>query len=368
MKFICSPADLSEALAVVSKAIPTKVTIPLLEGIKILAEGDTITLSATDMEMYIEKKIKAQIKLEGETVVLGKFFAEFIKKLSDKDQIEIEKTDDKLMVRYGDNEGEIQCMNEDTYPTITQVDDDNYFVIKEGDFKKLLDGSLFCFAMDDSRPVLKGCLLEINKDNVLTSVTLDGYRLAICKSAVSEAKGDLRIIISGKTLLEISKILTENNDNIKVNIQKNNILIDLGHTRITTRLMEGDYLNYENIISKNITATVVVNKAELSGGLDRASLISRNKKTNFLRLSISDKQITIRSNGDVGSIRETISCTLEGKEIEVAFNSKYLFEALNHVTEDFIRIDISSSNSPVSINPLEGSAFKYIVLPVRMLG
>lgn len=367
MKFFCNPLELADALGTVSKALSTKTNIPILEGIKILAEGTTVTLTATDLELFIEKKIKAEIKLEGETVVLGRFFADFMRKLVNLSSVELEKIDERLVIRYGENETEIQCLNEDTYPSQNQVDDDMSFVIKECDMKEALDKTLFCVATDDSRPILKGCLLEV-KEDYMTAVALDGYRLAISKTAVKEQKGNINIIVPGKTLTEISRILSESQDEIKVNVQKNNILFDLGHTTITTRLIEGEYLQYNKIIPVNYNTNIVIKKNDLEDGLDRASLIVRNKKNNYLKLSIGNNSIVIKSNSEFGSIRESLACTLEGRDIEIAFNSKYLFDALNKIKEDYIRIEFTSSNAPAVIKPIEGDAFKYIILPVRLLG
>ncbi|MFA5449202.1 MAG: DNA polymerase III subunit beta [Clostridia bacterium] len=367
MKFFCNPLELSEALSVVSKALSTKTNIPILEGIKILAEGTTLTLTATDLELFIEKKIKAEIKIEGEVVVIGRFFNEFVKKLTEMSDIEIEKIDERLVIRYGENETEILCLNESTFPLISPVDEEKTFTIKEGDLKDILERTLFCVALDDTRPILKGALLEI-KEDIITAVALDGYRLAVCRNAVTEQKGDIRIIVSGKILNEVSRILEDSEDEVKVNVQKNNILFDLRHTKITTRLLEGEYLQYEKIIPVTYGSSLIVKKDDLEDGLDRASIIVRNKKNNYLKLSIGNNSITIRSNSEQGSIRETINCSLEGKDIEIAFNSKYLFDALNKIKEDYIRIEFASSNAPAVIKPTEGDRFKYIILPVRLLG
>lgn len=367
MKFFCNPSELSDALTVVSKALPSKNTIPILEGIKILAEGATVTLTATDLELFIEKKIKAEIKLEGETVVIGRFFTDFIKKLINIPEIELEKIEERIVIRYGDNETEIQCLNEDTFPLISPVDSEKSFIVKESDLKDVLDRTMFCVAMDDTRPILKGCLLEVEEDT-LTAVALDGYRLAVSKTPVKEAKGEISIIVPGKTLNEISRIFADSEDEIKVNVQKNNILFDLDHTKITTRLIEGEYLQYKKIIPISYGTNIVINKNELEDGLDRASLIVRNKKNNYLKLTINNNSIVIKSNSEVGSIRESLKCTLEGKDIEIAFNSKYLFDALNKIKEDYIRIEFTGSNAPAVIKPIEGDKFKYIILPVRLLG
>ena len=367
MNFFCNPSELSEALSVVSKALPLKGVVPILEGIKIKAEGSKVTFTATDQEIFIERKINAEIKLEGETIVIGKLFADFAKKLTTLPQIQIEKSD-KLVIRYGINETEMQCLNEEGYPEIEDCEDDSRsFFIKEGDFKDALEKTLFCVALDDSRPILKGCLLEV-KEGVLTAVALDGYRLALYKTKVRDEKGDIKMVISGKMLKEISNITEFNETEIKVILQEKTVFFDLGHTKISTRLMEGDFLQYQKIMPVNFNSLVDINKNKLEEGLDRASLIIRNKKNNYLKLSVREKDILIQSNSELGSIKENIDCRLEGRELEIAFNSKYLHEALSKVKEDYIKIEFTSSNAPAVLRPIEGEKFKYIILPVRLLG
>jgi DNA polymerase-3 subunit beta len=355
-------------LNVVSKALSLKNSIPILEGIQIKAHGSTVTLTATDYELFIERRVHADIKLEGEAVVLGRIFTDFIKKLTHLSTVNIEKKDDKLYIQYAGNETDIQCFNDEIYPEVQKESGENaYFYIKETDFKEALEKTLFCVAQDDTRPVLKGCLIEV-KDGEMTTVALDGYRLALYKKEVKENKGDIKMIVLGKMLYEISKITEDNETEIKVSVQEKNVYLDLGHTKITTRLMEGDFIQYNKIIPANFTTLVEINKNELEQGLDRASLMLKNKKNNYLKLSINNNLVIIKTNSDYGSIRESIPCKLEGKDMEIAFNSKYLYEALNRVKEDYIRIEFTTSNSPAVLKPMDGEKFKYIILPVRLLG
>lgn len=367
MKFNCHPLALSDALNIVSKAISSKPTIPILEGIKIVASGSFLTLTATDMEMFIEKKLAAEILLEGELVVAGKIFTDFVRKLTELDSITIEKVADSLNIHYDGNETVIQCLSEDAYPDIKQIQDDSYFVIKESALKETIESAIFCVAVEDSRPILKGCLLEV-KDYTLSAVALDGYRLAIAKSGIADCKGEIKIVIPGKNLGEIAKILGESEEKVRVNIQSNNVLFDLGHTRITARLIEGEFLQYEKIIPVTSQTTITVQKEDIEKGLGRASLIARDMKNNYSKLSIANNTITIKSNSEVGNFRESVTCKQEGKDLEIAFNSRFLFDAFNRIKEDYIKIDFNGSSAPALITPIEGERFKYIILPVRIIG
>ena len=366
MKFIANPTDLSEALITVSKAISGKTNIPILEGVKMSASGDEVTLSATDLDLFIETRIKASVKMEGETVVTGKLFTEFVKKLVEVEEIELEKYSTSLVVRYKGNESEFQCMEDDTYPEIKTVSDENSFLVRERDLKEAIEGVIFCVSQEDTRPILKGCQIAV-KGEEMTCAALDGYRLGITKSEVFNSTGDMSIVVLGKTLNEITKVFGDNDEKVKVAVQKNFVMFDMGHTKIITRLLEGDFIQYEKILPQTKNTEITVDKNALEAGLDRATIVAKNKK-NYLKLTFSGGKIEINSASEVGRIRETVDAKQDGKDIEIAFNSRYLFDAFNRIKEDFIKIDLTGSNAPAVIKPVEGEKYIYLVLPLRMIG
>lgn len=365
MKFICNPVELSDALTIVSKALSPKVAIPILEGIKLSVLGDTVTLSATDIDLYIEKKIKARVQLEGDTVVPGRFFTDFIKKLTDLDEIEVVNYDKELKIIYNGNQTIIKPFDEDTFPEFKEGEELNSFTVKQNDLKDVLDRTIFCVAVDETRPILKGCLFHVKEDS-LTTVALDGYRLAICKCPVVTGDVVSKIVVPGKNLLEISRILEDTDEVVNISIQKNIIKFSLEHTTISTRLIEGDFISYENIIPKDTVAKMVINKEMFENGLDRASLIARKRKNNYIKLDIEENSMTINSEAESMSIKETIPCKLAGENIVIAFNSKYLFDAFAKIREDYINMMFVSSNAPSIITPTEGDKYKYVILPVRL--
>ncbi len=368
MKFLCNTEEFANALSTVSKAIASKPNIPILEGIKISVSEDIVTLTATDLELFIETKIKGTVKIEGECVVTGKFLTEFVKKLTYLEEIEIEKLGNTISIKYGDNETEIQCLEEDTYPEIRKVSDEIYITVKEGDLKEAIESITYCVAQDDNHPILKGILLEA-KGDVLTAVALDGYRLGYAKcELIDNSKESSKIIIAGKTLTEIAKILEESEKVIKITMQKNIVLFDLGNTVITTRLIDGDFIDYRKLVPATFTTHITVEKDNLISGLDRASLVARKQKQNYLKLSISNGSIEINSTSDIGKIRESVNCVLEGKDLDIAFNSRFLSDALSKIKEDFIDIKFSGASSPTIIVPKEGDKFLYMVLPIRLVG
>lgn len=369
MQIICDGLDLSDAVLKVSKAIAVKTTNPILEGIKLVAEDNQLTLFATDLELSIEKKIRAEVKEEGTCVVPGKFFSEFVKKLTNE-KIELTLNEkNSLKIKYIDSEGFIQCFIDDEFPSINMLNSNEYFGITKNDFKKLINKAIFSVAVDDSRPILKGCLLEIGQD-IIKSVTSDGYRLSLVREVLTFSNVETSCIVPDKSLREIAKLLDDTDETINVYVQKNFLMVDLGDTKIITRLLEGEFLNYSQIIASSTQDTVItINKAQLEDSLERASLLSKIGQNNLVKFDISEDTMYLTSNSEIGNIKEKINLVLNGKDLVIAFNARYFLEAFRTIDNEFVKINFSSPTNPCTITPLDGEKeeFLYLILPVRMI-
>ena len=366
MKIVCEGLALSEALLIVSKGTSSRTTNPILEGIKLTAEEDYLTLSATDLELAIEKTIRAEVKLEGETVVPGKLFNEYIKKLSEE-QIELNLNDKQVLsIKYTDSVGKIQCLNPNEFPQIKKLDYSDYFEITKANLKQLITKSIFSVAAEDTRPILKGCKFEVD-GNTIKAIALDGYRLAVVKKEIVNTTGKFNVIVPARSLNEISKLLDDSNDIVKVFIQKNHLMIDLEETRITTRLLDGDYLNYRQIIPSNFNTNIILNKDQLEDALERASLLSRIDRNNLVKFDITDKVMILSSKSELGDIKENITISLNGNDLTIAFNARYFTEALRVTNDEFLRMSFVSPVAPCVITPNEGDEFLYLILPVRIV-
>lgn len=366
MKLICEGLELSDALLKVSKGTSNKTTNPILEGIKLTAEESSLTLTATDLELSIEKTIRGEIMLEGETVVPGRLFSEYIKKLNNE-EIELNLNENNVLtIKYTDSIGKIACLNPAEFPQIKQVDYDDYFEIKQKDLKALINKTIFSVAVEDSRPILKGCKIEVN-NNKVTAVALDGYRLALVNKEIVSTTKDFNIIVSARSLSEISKLLEDNDEIVKVYIQRNHLMVELDNTKITTRLLDGDYLNYRQIIPSSFSTNLVLNKDQLENALERASLLSRIDKNNLVKFDITDKVMVLSSKSELGDIKENITISLTGNDLSIAFNARYFSEALRVVNNEFLKLSFTSTVAPCIITPNEGDEFLYLILPVRII-
>ncbi len=364
MKVYCEGLDLVDAVQKVIKAASNKTINPILEGIKITAEDDTLTFVATDSELAIEKKIKADVKIEGETVVPGKFFSEFVKKLANE-QVELDLNEkNQLKIKYTDSEVTIQCFNSIEYPTIQKIDNAQFFTISQANFKDLIEKTIFSVALDDSRPILKGCLYEIDEKEI-TSVALDGFRLALAKYPILEQTARVSVIVPGRSLNEINKLLDDTDENIRVFIQRNYLMVQINNTKIITRLIDGDFINYRQILNDNFNTVITVNKLQLENSLDRASILGRMSNDNIIKLMIKENVLTLFSSSEIGNVTEKINIVQNGQDLTICFDSRFLKDCLRAVKDEFIKLCFTTSVNPCIIKANDGENYMFLVLPLK---
>lgn len=363
MKFRCDGLELSEAISTVSKAISSKTTSQILEGIKMVCENDLLILTATDLEMSVEKRVRAEVDSRGETVVPGRLFGEYIKKLTNE-QIECELNEkNQLKISYTDSEGCLQCMEISEFPAIKEVNKDNFFEITKEDFKALINNVFYAVAQDDSRPILKGILLETNQ-NTIKAVAVDGCRLSISNKNLVMSTTDFKIIVPGRNLNEIVKMMN-GDDNVKIYVHSNNIMVDLGDTIVINRLIDGQFINYRQIVPKDFSTIVTINKEQLEDAIDRASVLSRIDKNNLVKFDIKEKNLMLTSNSEIGNTRENITVGVKGNDLNISFNSKYFSDCLRVIDNPYVKMNFNSQIQPCVITPCEGNDFLFLILPVK---
>ena len=363
MKFVCNGMILSDAAFTVSKACAVKTITPVLECIKIKAENDVLTLTAYDGEISIEKKVKAEVLEEGEVCVNGKFFADFIGKIS-LDEVVVASDDKGVLIRYGESESYMQTLPASDFPVISVNENTmgNYFEINEADLKKLISSVVFCCATDESRPILKGCLLEC-KQGTLYATALDGFRMA-CSYQNALSQADMKIVCPARTLVEISRML-EGEENLKVYADKNRLFVSVNDTVITSRLYVGEFVRKENIFPPAFTTQVLVKKSALMQSIERAAVLTRGDKNNLVLFDIKNGKMNITANSDIGKVEETVVAEIEGKELKIAMNGKYLLDAVKALEEEEILLSFNTPISPFTVENKQDKRSQYLVLPVR---
>jgi DNA polymerase-3 subunit beta len=363
MKLVCEGIDLSDAVLKVAKACATKTTVPVMECVKLSAHNDTVTLTATDGEISILKKIKAEVYEEGDICVPGKYFADFIKKLEGV-QITLSVEDKMMEITYADSKTSMQVLSADEFPKVDTQIEENSFTLETEMLKKLINKTEFCTASDDSRPILKGCQIII-KGNDIFFTALDGFRLATIEGKLKETSGDMEIICPSRTLNEIEKMLPSGEGDTQLKVQKGMILICVDDTILTSRLYNGDFIKKENIIPRSFVTNVKINREELKASIERAAILVRSDKNNLIIFEISTGKVEISSNSEIGNVKEPVKAEVEGKDLKIAMNSKYIIDAINALDEEEITISFNNHVQPFICQNAQNKDVLYLILPVR---
>ena len=364
MKTIVKALELSNAVLKVVKAVSTKSHNPILECIKLVCKGDSLTLIATDGEISIEKTIRAETFMEGETLVMGKLFADFIKKLEEEDDLELFLDDGRLKITYTSSEGYIQAIPTEDFPIIPKEIKENSFTMTQRDFKTIVSKTAFCCLQDDSRPILKGCLIEANGDEI-TCVALDGFRLAMCKRPVKEVYGKIKAIVPSRALNEIVRLLDKDDEFVTVVIQERNLMVEVENTILTARLLEGEYIDYRQIIPATFLTEFKANKMIFENAVERAAVVARVMK-NLVKFDIKENYANITATSEMGNVNENVLINLDGKDIVIAFNSKYVIDCLHAIEDDFIKVSLNTPISPCIVRPNSDETCLYLILPIRI--
>lgn len=365
MIFICQKQKLQEGILIAQKAITGKSTMPILEGIYINASKNGLTLIGSDIDVSIQTKVEADVLEEGSIVIDSKIFGEIIRKLPNSDiRIEILEND-TVQITCEKSIFNVVYMNADEFPQLPKIDEAKQIQVPQNILKNMIKSTSFAIAQDETRPILQGILFEI-KDKKLNLVALDGYRLAI-KTEYLDSDFNLDIVIPGKTLNEVAKILEDVDSMVNITFTNNHILFNLEDTKIISRLLDGKYVNYNSLLPQEHKLLVEVNKQELQNCIERASLMVKEGNSNLIKLDIKEDTLVITSNSQLGKVREEIAINLQGEEIQIAFNSRYLIDVLKSMEEDVVLLEMTSSVTPCVIKAKNTDSYKYLVLPVRLI-
>ena len=357
MKFECEKSMLASAIQGVSRAITNRAAIPVLEGIYMKAEGFNLTLTGYDMEMAITTTIECNVLVPGETVLDAKLLGSMVSRMP-AGNVRIELNDEgQAKISGGVAEFEIPALNASDYP-------DNTMTMKCGVIREMIEKTIYAVSQDDKKPAHTGELFVIEPGS-LTVVALDGYRLAIIQRDV-ECTRDIRIIIPSKTLQELLKIMGGADEDVKIDANRRYVVFTTNGYTIMSRLIEGDFLNYESVIPKDKKTRITVDCKTFIDTIERASLIITERLKNPLRISFTENKITVRCQTPLGKVVDEFApVEMTGDPVEIGFNNRYLLDALRYSKCEKMVLEINGPLSPVKILPENGKDFIYLVLPVR---
>lgn len=370
MKIECAKENLLKGISSVVKASSIKTTMPILEGILIQTSNNQIKLTTYDLEIGIEYIVECNVIEQGATVVNATMFSEIIRKLPEA-QIDIQINENNLLVI--ECEGslyKLATMNAEEFPELPKIDVENSITINQKELKSMIRKTIFAVSTEENRPIFTGCLFEV-VDNKLNVVAVDGYRMAWKSSFLHEKGNSFGAVIPGKTLTEVNKIITDINENLKIGVSKNQAVFEIENCKIVTRLLEGEFLNYANVIPGNYETRIRVNKANILGCFERIILISlatqEKEKKYPVKVLVDIGKITINCANQTGDAKEEIYVKTEGKNLEIGFNPKYFLDALKVIDDEEIYIEFGTNISPCIIKSVEETSdYTYMILPIRL--
>lgn len=364
MKLICSKASLLKGVSIVSKAVPSRTTMPILNCILIDASANEIKLTANDMELGIETVIEGEIVERGIIALDAKFFSEIVRKLPDNDVV-IE-SDDTFQTTITCEKAKFNIVGKsgEDFSYLPYIEKNESISISQFTLKDVVRQTIFSIADNDTNKLMTGELFEIN-ENRLRVVSLDGHRISIRNIELKESYSPLKVVVPGKTLQEISKILTgEAEDMVDIFFADKHILFEFDETKVVSRLIEGEYFHIDQMLSSDYDTKVKINKREFLNCIDRATLLIREGDKKPIILNIQDGSLQLKINSFVGSMNEEIEIEKEGKDLLIGFNPKFFIDALRVIDDEEVTLYMVNPKAPCFIKDDAGT-YVYLILPVN---
>lgn len=356
MKFRASKQELSKHIQIAQRAVSSRTTMQILEGLLLIAKDNTLTVIGTDTDITIISTMACIVEEEGEVVVNSRLFGDIIRKLEDS-FVDITLNDLNLNIVCKNSEFNINCQSAKEFPRNINFEDENSFTMKEEDLKEAIRKTTFAVSIEETRKIFTGVFMDCKED--ISFVALDGFRMARERVAISTKPSES--IIPANHLNELQKILGDGD--VKITIGERKILFETNNTKIYSTLYSGEYFNYKDLIRKTHTTEVKINREMFRTSIERASLLAKEERSNLIKLNIADNRVKISSNTEVGNVEEVLECEINGPGLDIAFNSKYLLDGIKIMDEDEIVLNFTDSINPLIINE---KSYTYLVLPVRL--
>lgn len=366
MKLYCSRELLLNALTIANKAISNKTTLEILKCVLLSAENGKFIVTATDLEIGIQSApIAATIEEQGSIALDAHLFTEIIRKVNGENVLIQTNAKNEVSISCGFSDFKIMGQSGQDFPALPEVEKNQKYEILQSDLKNMIRQTIFSIAQEDSKPILTGELFELKKD-CLQIVSVDGFRISFRKEKLSQSAKETKIVVPGKTLSEIHKILGTEEKNVSLYVTDKHVLFDIDGNIVISRLIEGDYIKYEQSFSDDYKTRFCVNTTHFLQTLERASLVSKDSKKTPVKLDIAEKKLIVKAQAEIGTAYEEIEIAMEGEALQIAFNPRYLIDALRVIEEEQIYVQFTTSLSPCIMKPLEKEHFRYLILPLRL--
>ena len=368
MKLEFKKDALLNGINIVSKAIPSRTTMSILECILIDADAGEIKLTGNDMELGIETKVEGSILERGKIALEAKLFYEIIRKLPDGDTPVTITSDNRFntVIECENAVFNIQGRDGEEFSYLPYIERDQHISLTQFTLKEAIRQTIFSISSNDSNKMMAGELLEV-KDDFLKVVSLDGHRISIRNIQLKEHYDNHKVIVPGKTLSEISKILTGDNEKeVLIYFSKNHILFEFDDTVVVSRLIDGEYFKIDHMLSSDYETRVKLNKRDFMDNIDRAMILIRDSDRKPIIMNVEDSNVNMRVKSAFGSMNANVPAHKSGKDIMIAFNPKFLLDALRVIDDEDVELYMMNPKSPCFIKDEEGS-YIYLILPVNFI-
>ncbi len=367
MNIICNKNTLNDAIASVSKAVSSHSNFPILEGILIKADLEgKITLVSNDMEMGIEATTEARVIKPGQAVLNAKMLGNIIKTLP-SEEVYIETNEINFCtIKSGNSKFEIMGLNPLDFPELPDVCHEYSVKIDSKSLKEMISKTIFCTSLSENRPVLKGCLVEI-EGKVIKMIATDGFRMAVRKYHLENEYPEKKFIVPAKTLSEITKIIKDDDSMVEINCTSKNAVFIFENCKIVTRLIEGEYIKYESALYEDGEIEFNCPLYELFDSVYRASLIiNGNSNDAPIKLNIKENNINVSCETIIGKVDDNISVETGNAELEIGFFNEFLLDVLRACDDENVRVKFRKNINPMIVTPVEGDKYLYLLLPRKL--
>lgn len=364
MKLVFTKSNLNKAVGIVMKAVPTRTTMNILECILIDATTNEIKFTGNDMELGIETIVKGEIIEKGKIAIDAKLFSEIVRKLPDNDITLTTDSNNNALITCEKSKFNIAGKSGDDFSYLPAIIKDKMITLSQFQLKEVINQTIFSIAINDNNKMMTGELFEVN-EGTLKVVGLDGHRIAIRNIKLEGRSDDVRVVIPGKTLQEISKILNADAESfVNIYFTNNHVLFEFDQTHVVSRLIEGDYFKISQMLSNDYETKVSINKKEFLDSIDRANLLIREGDKKPIIINILNGLLQVNVNSAIGALNEDIDIDKEGKDIMIGFNPKFLMDALRVIDDENVTMYLVNHKSPCFIRDKEEN-YIYLILPVN---
>ena len=364
MRFNVNSNLLKEGVLSVSKALPVRSTMPVLEGVHLVANENGLLLRCSDLTLQKECSLPAIVEETGECVIKGRIFSDIVRKLPDGN-VFFSLDGQTLTIRCGRSVNQLQCMEYEEFPQMTFDGNDTFTITFDREKgKRIIEHTAFAVSLDETHPALSGVLME-TEGKQLSMVATDSFQFAKNTMMIEREAPEKRVVVPGKTISEIGRMLEEEEGSAELTFSRTHMKADMGGTVLISRLIDSDYIDYRRILPKSCKTRVLVERDALMESVDRAQLVSRDGNNSVL-FKISAENMIVKAESVVGKVEDEIAAQVMGDGLNIAFNPKFILNVLKNVDEDKVYLECNSPINPCVIRPVNSEEYFYLVVPMRI--